>query len=134
MNTFFSTRVSAVIYWITTSIAFAAFAIPGAANLARVPHIAQDMAHLGYPAYFMTILGACKLLGAVTILIPRFARLKEWAYAGMIFDLGGASLSRAMVGDSALLISVPLVIGAVVVVSWRLRPSDRVLTSEPFVI
>ena len=121
------TRGRRVQYWILTGVAAALFVIPGIANLLRIPHIAHDMAHLGYPAYFMGILGTWKLLAAAAILVPGLPRLKEWAYAGMIFDLTGAAISRAVVGDGALSVAVPLAIAAVVVASWALRPSSRTL-------
>lgn len=119
-----------IAYWIATVFAAAAFAIPGGANLARVAHIASDMAHLGYPAYFMTILGSWKVLGAIAILVPRFPRLKEWAYAGMVFDLTGAAFSRATMRDNFVTVVVPLLIAAIVMVSWALRPAARTLPRQ----
>ena len=47
----------------------------------------EGMRHLGYPDYFATILGVWKVLGGIAVLLPRTPRLKEWAYAGMVFDL-----------------------------------------------
>jgi uncharacterized membrane protein YphA (DoxX/SURF4 family) len=118
-----------VLYWVATAIAALAFVVPGLANLAHAAHITQDMAHLGYPPYLPTLLGAWKVLGAAVILSPRFPRLKEWAYAGMMFDLTGAAFSRAASSDAAVTIVVPLLIAAVVLTSWRLRPSSRVLAA-----
>jgi uncharacterized membrane protein YphA (DoxX/SURF4 family) len=112
-------------YWITTWIAAAGFAIAGCGNLIHAPHFARDMSHLGYPAYFMTILGAWKVLAAVAVLAPGFPRLKEWAYAGMIFDLTGAAFSRFAMQDGAAMIAIPLLIGSIVIVSWALRPAGR---------
>jgi hypothetical protein len=85
------------------------------------------MAHLGYPAYFLTVLGTWKILGAIAIVIPGVPRLKEWAYAGMIFDLTGAAASRVASGDGAITVITPLLVAAVVVISWALRPSGRML-------
>jgi hypothetical protein len=113
------------LYWVVTALVALAFVVPGVLNLARAPHIAHDMATLGYPPYFMTILGAWKLLGAVAIVLPRSPRLKEWAYAGMIFDLTGAAASRAAMGHGAAMILVPLVIAVGVGLSWALRPPSR---------
>src|ERR1051325_9276938 len=87
-------RNKQVLYWLATGLVFLAFAIPGLGNLLHAAHIAEDMAHLGYPPYFLTIFGIWKILGALAIVVPRFPRLKEWAYAGMIFDLTGAAASR----------------------------------------
>ena len=120
-----SPRSREITYWIATAISAVAFAVPGVLNLAHAPHVAQDMAHLGYPSYFSTILGTWKLLAALAILAPASPRLKEWAYAGMIFDLTGAAASRAITGDSPATIAIPLVIAGVVAISWTLRPARR---------
>ncbi len=122
-------RAGRRVYWIATAVAAILFVIPGAANLMRVPHIAHDMAHLGYPGYFMSILGTWKILAALAILAPRLPRLKEWAYAGMIFDLTGAAISRAVLGDGLAAVLIPLGIGAVVVASWATRPPARTLSA-----
>ena len=112
-------------YWAATGIAGFAFVVPGILNLIHFPHIAQDMAQLGYPAYVMDILGVWKIAGALTILSPGFPRLKEWAYAGMIFDLTGAAASRAFSGSEPVLMIVPLCIALIVAASWALRPGSR---------
>jgi hypothetical protein len=77
----------------------------------------------------MTILGIWKVLGAGVLLAPGLPRLKEWAYAGMIFDLTGAATSRAVMGDGVPMVIVPLAIAGVVLASWALRPSGRTLRS-----
>jgi uncharacterized membrane protein YphA (DoxX/SURF4 family) len=123
------TTARSIAYWVATVLAALAFVVPGLGNLARAPHIIQDMAHLGYPPYFLTILGLWKVLGAVTILLPRFPRVKEWAYAGMIFDLTGAAASRASLGDGIAMVVVPLAISGAVIASWALRPAGRRLES-----
>jgi hypothetical protein len=116
-----------ITYGIVTTVVAIAFAGSGIANLIHAPHIVADMAHLGYPAYFSTILGTWKLLGAVVVVAPELPRAKEWAYAGMIFDLTGAAISRAVVGDGALGVIPPLVIAGLVIASWGLRGKHRVL-------
>ena len=118
-----------IAYWVFTVLTAMLFAIPGAALLLRVPHFTKDMAQLGYPAYFLMILGAWKMLGVLAILIPGRPRLKEWAYAGMFFDLTSAAISRAVVGDAFIKMLVPLVVVAIVFLSWRLRPAGRILTN-----
>jgi DoxX-like family len=126
-------RTWRAVYWAATAIATIAFVLPGVANLAHAAHITQDMAHLGYPPYFPTLLGAWKVLGAAVIVSPRFPRLKEWAYAGMIFDLTGAAFSRTATGDGIATVIFPLGIAAVVLASWRLRPEGRALHSAAIV-
>ncbi len=115
------------LYWTTTGVSAIAFLVPGVGNIIHASHIASDMAHLGYPSYFLSILGCWKVLGAITILAPGLPRLKEWAYAGMMFDLTGAAVSRAVVRDGAMMIAMPLLIGSVALASWWLRPSGRKL-------
>ncbi|HEV8548257.1 MAG TPA: DoxX family protein [Polyangiaceae bacterium] len=120
-------RISA--YWAATTLAALAFLAGGIADLSRGPALVQGMAHLGYPAYFMLILGTWKVLGAIAVVAPGFPRLKEWAYAGMAFDLSGAALSHAAVGDPAAKVVLPLVILGLVAASSALRPaaSGRIL-------
>ena len=82
-----------IAYWIVTGI-FAAFmlfsAIP---DILVVPDAVTLITGLGYPKYIIPFLGVAKLLAAIVILIPGFKRLKEWAYAGLFFDLIGATYS-----------------------------------------
>jgi len=84
--------------------------------------VLAGLTHLGYPAYFPLILGTWKLLGVLALLAPRFPRLKEWAYAGIMFDLTSAALSHAASGDGAADIVVPLVFAVLTAASWMLRP------------
>ncbi len=89
------------------------------------------MARLGYPAYFLVIFGTFKISGAVVILAPGLPRLKEWAYAGMVFDAVFAALSRAAVGDGPALIMPPILIGALALISSQLRHDSRKLVRAP---
>jgi uncharacterized membrane protein YphA (DoxX/SURF4 family) len=120
-------RAKPIVYWTTTILV--AFSMSGGiAQLARVPGVVDGFVRvLGYPAYFVTILGVWKVLGAIAILVPRFPRLKEWAYAGIFFDLTGAAASCAAVGGQAFHIIAPLVGAVLAVVSWALRPESRVI-------
>lgn len=91
-----------IFYWIVT-ILFAAFMIMSAIPDVLVMQIAVDGMHkgLGYPVYFIPFIGVAKILGAIAILIPGYPRIKEWAYAGLVFDLVGATYSVIMVSKSA---------------------------------
>jgi uncharacterized membrane protein YphA (DoxX/SURF4 family) len=123
-----TTKTRNILYWTTTVLI--AFFI-GGGGLAQVAHVkgtVDGFVHiLGYPAYFVTILGVWKVLGPIAILVPRFPRLKEWAYAGIIFDLTGASASSAAVGGPAFHIIVPLILACLTVASWALRPPSRII-------
>jgi uncharacterized membrane protein YphA (DoxX/SURF4 family) len=114
-------------YWVVTGVVVAAFVLGGVTDLAHGAKVDALMSHLGYPAYFATILGVWKLLGAIAIVVPGAPRLKEWAYAGMFFDLSGAAVSHAFTGDDARQIGVPLILLALVMGSWALRPVTRTI-------
>jgi len=115
-------------YWTTTALLALAFAFGGVLDLIGSPDVVAGLAHLGYPAYFATLLGTWKLLGVAAILVPGLPRLKEWAYAGMVFDLSGAFVSHAAVGDPFDKLVPPLVLLALLAASWALRPASRTLT------
>lgn len=90
----------------------------------------ETMKILDYPEYFLTILGIGKVLGAIAVLMPGFPRLKEWAYAGIFFDMAGAAASHAFAGDYgayAYHIFSTLSIAVLSLASWALRPKSRTL-------
>lgn len=117
----------AIAYWISTVLIAFSFLSGGVVYLMREPHALAGLTELGYPGYIMTILGVWKLLGGAAIVLPRLPLVKEWAYAGMIFDLTGASASCIATGAAFRHILVPLVIAVLVVASWALRPESRKL-------
>jgi hypothetical protein len=92
--------------------------------------IVMTINHLGYPIYVLNILGVWKLLGAVALLVPRFPILKEWAYAGVTFNMTGAVVSHLCSGDDVAKVLPPLMLLAVTAVSWALRPASRRCTSQ----
>jgi hypothetical protein len=118
-----------IVYWTMTILV--AFFI-GGGGLAQIwqyranPH--SVVPELGYPMYFFAILGVWKALGAIAILAPRFPRLKEWAYAGIFFDLTGAAASCAAVGGYGAYgfhVIAPLILTGFTLASWALRPESR---------
>ena len=114
-------------YWATTGLVAIAFVSSGAANLTRSAGVLAGMAHLGYPSYLSTLLGVWQLLGTAAILVPGFPRLKEWAYAGMFFDLSGAIVSHLVMADRLDKLLGPLGLLGVAIVSWAQRPESRIL-------
>lgn len=114
-----------IAFRMTTIATVLVFAGTGIGNLFRHEHIATDMEVMGYPPYFMAILGTWKVLGALTVAVPGVARLKEWAYAGMVFDLTGAAISRGVSGFGVRHLIPPLVVCVLVLASWALRPPSR---------
>jgi len=113
------------LFRISTALLALALVLGGVFDLLRAPAVAQNIAALGYPAYLMSILGFWKVLGAAAITAPGLPRLKEWAYAGVALELTGAAASHAFAGDPAGKILVPLVLLALAVLSWALRPASR---------
>jgi hypothetical protein len=119
-----------VAYWSTTILIALARLSGGVVYPGRAGFAVGGMAELGYPACFVTILGTWKLLGGLAILAPRLSRLTEWAYAGIVFDLTGATCSHLAMGHPAVKAIVPLVLLGITAASWALRPASRRLGAE----
>ena len=118
-------------YWAATGAFCAVLAGSGVAHAGRLETMVGSMTALGYPVYFMTIIGVAKLLGVAALLAPGRPLLKEWAYAGFAFNLIGATATHLFVGDPPAEFLPPatlLVIGAV---SYGLRPPSRRLGASP---
>jgi len=82
-----------ITYWIITGLFSAFMVFSSIPDLLSSPEAVAFLKHLGYPAYIVPFLGFAKLLGVAAILIPGFPRIKEWAYAGLFYDLIGAIYS-----------------------------------------
>jgi uncharacterized membrane protein YphA (DoxX/SURF4 family) len=121
-----SSRGRVIAYWVTTALVVFELAMGGVWDLLRVPQVRGLIERLGYPSYFLVILGTWKLLGAIALAVPRLPRLKEWAYAGVLFDLTGAvaSLFAAGLADVGT-VAYPMAMTGVAVASWALRPASR---------
>ena len=102
------------IYWILTGLSAAMMLLSSIPNILSVPDAVElVIKHLGYPTYFLPMIGVAKLLGAIAIIVPGYPRIKEWAYAGLIYDLSAAIYSSISVGDAAdrwLPIFVPIIL------------------------
>lgn len=118
-----------ILYWIMTALVVLPIGSGGVAQVMQyfaAPHGVVPV--LGYPMYFFLILGFWKFFGALTILVPGFPRLKEWAYAGIFFDLTGAAASNALSGGYGAYgfhVIAPLIITGFMLASWALRPPSR---------
>ena len=128
--------MKASIYWMATFLVAAETLAGGATDLVHgrsllvtgTP-VLDVVTSVGYPAYVLTILGIWKLLGGVTLLAPRLPRLKEWAYAGIVFELTGAAASLIARGHAAGDIATPLLLAGLAITSWALRPPSRMMGS-----
>lgn len=114
-----------IIYWISTLWLALGMISTGIVQLIRVEEEADMMTRLGYPLYFLTILGIWKILGVVTVLSPKFPLLKEWAYAGFFFAMSGAVFSHLASGSGVKEFFGPTLLLILTVVSWYFRPADR---------
>jgi uncharacterized membrane protein YphA (DoxX/SURF4 family) len=93
--------------------------------------VVDVVTQLGYPVYVLRILGILKVAGAVVLFLPRLPRLKEWAYAGVTFELTGAAASHVLRGNGARDVLTCLILTAFAVASWALRPPSRTLQALP---
>lgn len=120
-------RWQSVVYWLATTGAAAELAVGGAGDIARLSPVATLVLHLGYPRYFLVLLGSWKVLGAAAILVPGRPLLKEWAYAGAVFVYSGAIVSHLAAGYALGEIAILAPLLALTGLSWALRPPGRTL-------
>jgi hypothetical protein len=127
-------KTTAIGYWMATTLIGLETLAGGVTDLAHGrtmlvsgPFVVDIITQLGYPVYLLTILGVWKILGGITLFAPGLPRLKEWAYAGIVFELTGAAASHALRGNDARELIAPLVFTGLAVTSWALRPASRTL-------
>lgn len=116
-----------IIYWISTIWLALGMLSSGIVQLFNVKSETAFILELGYPVYFLTILGIGKILGVVALLIPGFPLLKEWAYAGFFFAMSGAVFSHIASGNPMTETAPALLLLILTIVSWYFRPPSRKL-------
>lgn len=114
-----------IIYWIATIWLALGMTSTGIIQLLKPEGEVDFILKLGYPEYFLTILGLSKILGVIAILLPRFPLVKEWAYAGFFFTMLGALYSHIVMGSAAGEVFPPVLLLVLTVVSWYFRPPNR---------
>jgi len=115
-----------IIYWVATLWLALGMVSTGIVQLSKMKEEVEKITQwLGYPIYFLTILGIWKMLGVVAVLIPKFPVVKEWAYAGFFFAMTGAVFSHIASGSDAKEFFGPMLLLVLTVVSWYFRPADR---------
>ena len=111
--------------WAVTGLMAALMLLSAVPDVLRVPEAMTVFTHLGYPPYLLLFLGTAKILGVAAVLTPGVPRLKEWAFAGLTFDLTGALYSHLSVGDPPR-VWMPAVVGLVLMagsyIAYRTRP------------
>ena len=120
-----ATKRNKIIFWIATLWLALGMTSTGIVQLIKLKEETDLMDRLGYPTYFLTILGTWKLLGVIAVLIPKFPLVKEWAYAGFFFAMSGAIFSHAAVGDKAVDYFGPSLLFVLTMASWYFRPAER---------
>ncbi len=119
------TKRNKIIYWIATLWLALGMVATGIVQLLRNDMEVTLMAKLGYPVYFLTIIGIWKLLGVIAVLVPKYPLVKEWAYAGFFFAMSGAIFSHIAAGSSAADLFGPALLLVLTIVSWYFRPETR---------
>jgi hypothetical protein len=117
------------IYWIATIWLALGMLSSGIVQLLHVKEEVAFIIELGYPSYFLTILGIWKIMGVVALLIPKFPLLKEWSYAGFFFAMSGALFSHIIAGNPVNELFPSLFLLVLTIVSWYFRPADRKILS-----
>ena len=128
-NTNKSEKRNKIIYWIFTLWMSLGMVSTAGVQLLKMKEEVATITHLGYPVYFLTLIGIWKILGVVTALIPKFPLLKEWAYAGFFFAMSGAVISHIATGNPLSKIFPSLLLLILTVISWYFRPADRKIVS-----
>jgi hypothetical protein len=113
-----------ITYWIFTILFSAAMIFSSYGGLRPEPQALQLLHdQLGYPVYFIQFISVAKILGSIAILIPQLKTIKEWAYAGLFFDLIGATYSIFSVSDKfdpgSLGMLVFIALGALSYYFWK---------------
>jgi hypothetical protein len=121
-----------LIYWSSTILLCTGMCFGGIAQVFRVKETVEGIAHVGYPPYFMSIIGLWKIAGVIVVLMPKLPLVKEWAYAGFFFAMTGAVISHIAIGDRLSEFLAPLIFTLLAVVSWYFRPPNKKLVPETF--
>lgn len=118
-------KVKPVLYWISTLWLSLGMVSTGIVQILKVKADVDFIIQMGYPVYFLTIIGVWKLLGTAAVLVPGFRLLKEWAYAGFFFMMTGAVFSHMATGHPVKDMLPPTLLLVLTLLSWYLRPAGR---------
>jgi hypothetical protein len=124
-------KAKLIAYWIVTVLFCVGMSIGGILDLLRHPDAVKALTDLGYPEYVALILGFYKVAGVIVLLLPGLRVLKEWAYAGFLFDVTGAFASHYFSKDPIMAMVYPVIFLAVGAASYLLRPESRRLAGTP---
>ena len=124
-----------ILYWTVTGLMAAFMMMASIPDVLLIPDAVAVFTHLGYPTYLLPFIGTAKILAVITVLVPGFSRLKEWAYAGLVFDLVGALYSHLSVGDPPSswifpIIGLLLVVGSYLLYRKKVSYQSSELTGQ----
>jgi len=125
-----SKKIPKVLYWIATIFLSIGMLAGGIQQMLQIGGYNEIVTSLGYPLYLLSILGVWKILGVLTILLPRLPLIKEWAYAGFFFAMSGAFISHLVKGQAFQEALPSLILLIVIIVSWYFRPEERRLRPQ----
>lgn len=119
-------KIKLIVYWVTTGLLSFGMLGSGLAQIFHAKEMVDLIVPLGYPLYFLYIIGIWKILGVIAILVPQCKLIKEWAYAGLFFLMTGALVSHLASGDYSIKgIIGPFMQTIFIILSWYFRPADR---------
>jgi hypothetical protein len=129
-------RARTWIGWIVTGLMAALMLVSAVPDVLRIPGALMVFKHLGYPPYLLVFLGTAKILGVVAVLVPGFPRIKEWAFAGLTFDVTGALYSHLSIGDppgawTPAVIALALVGGSYIAHRMRRSQDQASINGQP---
>lgn len=120
-----------ITYWITTLWLSLGMASTGIVQLLRQQDQVKPILDMGYPSFFLTVLGIWKILGVVAVLVPKFPVIKEWAYAGFFFTTTGAIASHIATKHPVTEMLPALLLLILTTLSWYFRPAERSMIDLP---
>lgn len=120
-------KAKSIGYWTATGLCCFGMLSGGVAELLQVPGTTAGIVALGYPVYFVSIIGTWKGLGTIALLAPGLPRLKEWAYAGIFLNNRRLAVAPRHTGSAGWHVAVTGTFATLTVISWELRPASRIV-------
>ncbi|TGK33825.1 DoxX family protein [Leptospira gomenensis] len=125
------TKRNKIIYWVSTLWLSLGMVSTGLVQLLHSKEEVEPILRMGYPEFFLTLLGVWKLLGVIAVLVPKLPLIKEWAYAGFFFAMSGAIFSHVAFGNPIRDLFPASLLLILTVISWYFRPAERkIVVSE----
>jgi hypothetical protein len=117
-----------ILYWTITGLVSAGFLMSSMMYLTKNPELMNNFSQLGFPVIFVNILGVAKLLGALALVNPWSAKLREWAYAGFTFTLIGATWVHIATGTPLI---APIVFLLLLGISYYMQQKVKQPAFQP---